>query len=60
MCSSDLVAAARLATAGLSLRDAARAAIAGPLTDEPLVTAGLFEMIDAYVPASSGSGSAAP
>ncbi|MGO9854489.1 MAG: CbbQ/NirQ/NorQ/GpvN family protein [Acidimicrobiales bacterium] len=44
-----LVAAARLVTAGLGLRDAARAAIAGPLTDEPLVTAGLFEMIDAYV-----------
>ena len=44
-----LVAAACLVTAGLGLRDAARAAIAGPLTDEPLVTAGLFEMIDAYV-----------
>ena len=26
-----------------------RAAIAGPLTDDPIVTAGLFEMIDAYV-----------
>ncbi|HXY28907.1 MAG TPA: CbbQ/NirQ/NorQ/GpvN family protein [Acidimicrobiales bacterium] len=46
-----LVAAARLVTAGLALREAARAAVAGPLTDEPLVTAGLFEMIDAYVPA---------
>jgi len=45
-----LVAAARLVTSGLGLREAARAAIAGPLTDEPLVTAGLFEMIDAYVP----------
>jgi nitric oxide reductase NorQ protein len=44
-----LVAAARLVTAGLDLRDAARAAIAGPLTDDPIVTAGLFEMIDAYV-----------
>ena len=44
-----LVAAARLVTAGLALRDAARAAIAGPLTDDPIVTAGLFEMIDAYV-----------
>jgi nitric oxide reductase NorQ protein len=48
-----LVAAARLVTAGLTVRDAARAAIAGPLTDEPLVTAGLFEMIDAYVSAPS-------
>jgi nitric oxide reductase NorQ protein len=44
-----LVAAARLVTAGLELRDAARAAIAGPLTDDPIVTVGLFEMIDAYV-----------
>ncbi len=44
-----LVAAGRLATEGLSLSDAARVAIAGPLTDDPVVTAGLFEMIDAYV-----------
>jgi nitric oxide reductase NorQ protein len=44
-----LVAAGRLVAAGLSLREAARAAIAGPLTDDPVVTAGLFEMIDAYV-----------
>ena len=44
-----LVAAGRLANEGLSLRDAARAAIAGPLTDDPVVTAGLFELIDAYV-----------
>jgi nitric oxide reductase NorQ protein len=51
-----LVAAARLVTAGLTLRDAARAAVAGPLTDEPLVSAGLFEMIDAYLPAPSESG----
>jgi nitric oxide reductase NorQ protein len=48
-----LVAAARLVTAGLGLREAARAAIAGPLTDDPLVTAGLFEMIDAYLAPSS-------
>ena len=46
-----LVAAARLGAAGLSVRAAARAAIAGPLTDDPAVTAGLFELIDAYVPA---------
>jgi len=44
-----LVAAARLSVEGLSVRDAARAAVAGPLTDDPMVTAGLFEMIDAYL-----------
>ena len=44
-----LIAAGRLVTEGLSLRDAARAAVAGPLTDDPVVTAGLFEMIDAYL-----------
>jgi nitric oxide reductase NorQ protein len=44
-----LVAAGRLIVEGLSLKDAARAAIAGPLTDDPVVTAGLFELIDAYV-----------
>jgi nitric oxide reductase NorQ protein len=44
-----LIAAARLVTEGLSLRDAARAAVAGPLTDDPVVTAGLFELIDAYL-----------
>lgn len=44
-----LVAAGRLVVEGLSLRAAARAAVAGPLTDDPAVTAGLFQMIDAYV-----------
>jgi nitric oxide reductase NorQ protein len=44
-----LVAAGRLVGEGLSLRDAARAAVAGPLTDDPAVTAGLFEMIEAYL-----------
>ncbi len=44
-----LIAAGRLVTEGLSLRDAARAAIAGPLTDDPITTAGLFEMIDVYL-----------
>jgi nitric oxide reductase NorQ protein len=43
-----LVAAGRLVTQGLPLRDAARAAVAGPLTDDPVVTAGLYELIDAY------------
>jgi nitric oxide reductase NorQ protein len=44
-----LVAAGRLVGEGLPLRDAARAAVAGPLTDDPVVTAGLLEMIDAYL-----------
>jgi nitric oxide reductase NorQ protein len=44
-----LVASGRLLREGLSVRDSARAAIAGPLTDDPTVTAGLFEMIDAYL-----------
>jgi nitric oxide reductase NorQ protein len=48
-----LIATGRLAAGGLGLREAARAALAGPLTDEPLITAGLFEMIDAYLPAPS-------
>jgi nitric oxide reductase NorQ protein len=43
-----LVAAGRLVAEGLGLRSAARAAVAGPLTDDPVVTAGLFEMIDSY------------
>ena len=44
-----LIAAGRLAAGGLHPRDAARAAVAGPLTDDPLVTAGLIEMIDIYL-----------
>jgi nitric oxide reductase NorQ protein len=44
-----LVAAGRLVREGVSLRDASRAAVAGPLTDDPAVTAGLHEMIDAYL-----------
>jgi nitric oxide reductase NorQ protein len=44
-----LVATGRLVGEGLPVRDAARAAIAGPLTDDPVVSAGLFEMIDAYL-----------
>ena len=44
-----LVTAAQLIVAGLRPRAAARAAIAGPLTDDPLVTSGLRELIDAYV-----------
>ena len=44
-----LIAAGRLVAEGLSPRDAARAAIAGPLTDDSTVTRGLVEMIDAYL-----------
>ena len=44
-----LIAAGRLVVEGLSPREAARAAVAGPLTDDPLLTAGLHELIDAYV-----------
>ena len=40
-----LIAAGRLVAGGLPLADAARAAIAGPLTDDPAVLAGLHEMI---------------
>ncbi|MGV0851063.1 AAA family ATPase [Mycolicibacterium phlei] len=44
-----LISAGRLVAEGLSVRDAARAAIAGPLTDDPTVTRGLVEMIDVYL-----------
>jgi nitric oxide reductase NorQ protein len=43
-----LVAAGRLISEGLDRRTAARAAVAGPLSDDPAVSAGLYEMIDAY------------
>jgi nitric oxide reductase NorQ protein len=45
-----LIAAARLAAEGLSMREAARAAIAGPLTDDVAVGRSLNEMIDVYLP----------
>ncbi|WP_083409472.1 CbbQ/NirQ/NorQ/GpvN family protein [Mycolicibacterium rutilum] len=44
-----LIAAGRLIAEGLDTRDAARAAIAGPLTDDPSVTRGLMEMIEVYL-----------
>ncbi|SOJ56646.1 Denitrification regulatory protein NirQ [Mycobacterium simulans] len=44
-----LIAAGRLVSEGLSPRDAARAAIAGPLTDDAHVAGGLTEMIDVYL-----------
>jgi nitric oxide reductase NorQ protein len=45
-----LIAAGRLVAEGLSMREAARAAIARPLTDDATVTRGLLEMIDVYLP----------
>src|SRR6201997_4977021 len=50
-----LIAAGRLIGDGLSARDAARAAVVGPLTDDSIVTAGLMEMIDAYLSGQAAS-----
>ena len=44
-----LIAAGRLIAEGLTMRDAASAAIAGPLTDDASVGRGLNEMIDVYL-----------
>ncbi|MEY8014991.1 CbbQ/NirQ/NorQ/GpvN family protein [Mycobacterium servetii] len=44
-----LIAAGRLVAAGLAMPDAARAAIAGPLTDDVAVGRALGEMIDLYL-----------
>jgi nitric oxide reductase NorQ protein len=44
-----LIAAGRLIAEGLTMREAARAAIAGPLTDDAAVGRGLYEMIDVYL-----------
>lgn len=44
-----LIAAGRLVAEGLSMREAALAAIAGPLTDDVAVARGLVEMIDVYL-----------
>jgi nitric oxide reductase NorQ protein len=49
-----LIAAGRLVTEGLTMRDAARAAIAGPLTDDAAVGQGLAEMIDIYLGGPDG------
>jgi nitric oxide reductase NorQ protein len=48
-----LIAAGRLVAEGLSPRAAARAAIAGPLSDDATVTSGLAEMIEVYLGESS-------
>lgn len=44
-----LISAAKLIAQGLAPGEAALAAIAGPLTDDPLVAANLAAVIDAYV-----------
>jgi nitric oxide reductase NorQ protein len=44
-----LIAAGRLVAEGLTMREAARAAIAGPLTDDVAVGRALYEMIDIYL-----------
>jgi nitric oxide reductase NorQ protein len=50
-----LIAAARLIAEGLSMRDAARAAIAGPLTDDLAVGRALNEMAEVYLGAGDGA-----
>ena len=45
-----LIAAGKLIAQGLAPREAARAAIAAPLSDDPLVQNGLRKMIDVYLP----------
>jgi nitric oxide reductase NorQ protein len=49
-----LIAAGRLVAEGLPPRTAARAAVAGPLSDDPLVGEGLGQMIDAYLADDDG------
>ncbi len=49
-----LIAAGRLVAEGLTLREAARAAIAGPLTDDAAVGKALGEMIEIYLGAAAG------
>jgi nitric oxide reductase NorQ protein len=55
-----LVAAGRLVAEGVSPREAARAAVAGPLTDDSTLTSGLVEMIDAYLSDRSASHAPVP
>jgi nitric oxide reductase NorQ protein len=44
-----LIAAAQLHAEGVPLATAARAAVAGPLSDDPVVAAGLAEMVSTYL-----------
>jgi len=48
-----LISAGRLIADGLTMREAARAAVVGPLTDDATVTRGLLEMVDVYLPEES-------
>jgi nitric oxide reductase NorQ protein len=50
-----LIAAGRLIVEGLTMSEAARAAIAGPLTDDASVGRGLNQMIEVYLGASDVS-----
>jgi len=50
-----LIAAGRLIAEGLTMREAAAAAIAGPLTDDVAVGRGLNEMIEVYLGGSGAS-----
>jgi nitric oxide reductase NorQ protein len=50
-----LIAAGRLIAAGLTMREAARAAITGPLTDDVAVGRDLNEMIEIYLGGTAGS-----
>ena len=50
-----LIAAGRLITEGLTMREAAVAAIAGPLTDDVAVGKALGEMIEIYLGGADGS-----
>lgn len=52
-----LIAAAALIDEGMPFRDAAIAAIAGPLTDDAELQAGLITMIDAHAPLTAASSS---
>jgi nitric oxide reductase NorQ protein len=45
-----LIAAARLIAAGVPVHDAARAAVTGPLTDDRVLSDGLAELVDTYLP----------
>jgi nitric oxide reductase NorQ protein len=49
-----LIAAGRLIAEGLTMREAARAAIAGPLTDDVAVGKALNEMIEVYLGGPDG------
>lgn len=48
-----LIAAGQLISAGVPAREAAAAAVTGPLTDDPVLASGLVEMVDAYLPDSA-------